>query len=222
MLSVADIGVTARPPLVTVRSSAVGELDAVRGVVTRVSPREVYLVRFRVHGGVVAGLGCVASASARLRAGSEPRLRVALVAHDGWCAGAGVLSVVAIRRGAAAGTARLRVLPAQALGQGDLVGRLSLGPTCPVERANDPCDPVARPAPVTLVALNVSGSEVARTVTLGDGSFAFNLMPGRYTLHAESGSATLPRITDIGVIVTAQATRSQPQRVIVAGDTGIR
>lgn len=167
MLSVADIVVTARAPIVTVRARVVGELDAVRGVVTRVSPRVVYLVGFRVHD-ARAGLGCAVSANAPVRAGSGPRLRVALVPRGGWCAGVGVLSVVAVRRGGRPGTARLRVRPARALGQGDLVGRLSLGPTCPVERANDPCDPVARPAPVALVALNASGGEAAWTITLGD------------------------------------------------------
>jgi len=222
MLSVADVGVIARPPIVAMRSPVVGEIDAVRAVVTRVSPRAVYLVRLRVRAGAAAGSGCVASASARVRAGSQPRLRVALVPHGAWCDGAGALSVAAITHTAPAGAVTLRVRPAQAVGHGDLVGRLSLGPTCPVERANDPCDPVARPALVTLVALDASGDEAARTITLGDGSFAFNLAPGSYTLHAGSAGAALPRIADTGVIVTAHATRLQPQRVVVTGDTGIR
>jgi hypothetical protein len=133
-----------------------------------------------------------------------------------------VLSVAAVRPRAATGAVRLRVRPAQALGRGDLVGRLLLGPTCPVERADDPCDPVARPAPVTLIAIDASGNEAARTVTLGDGSFALDLPAGSYTLHAERSAVALPRISDTSVIVTAKATRSQPQRVIVSGDTGIR
>ena len=61
-----------------------------------------------------------------------------------------VVSVTGVRRGARTGEARLRVRPPVAFGQGDVVGHLLLGPTCPVERANDPCDPVARPDPVTL------------------------------------------------------------------------
>ena len=222
MLAVADMGVTARPPIVTLRSGVVGEIEAVRAVVTRVSPRAVYLVRFRVRGGLAAGLGCVASFSMRVRAGTAPSLLVALAPHGLWCAGAGVLSVVSVRRAASAGSVRLRVRAAQALGQGDLVGRLSIGPTCPVERANDPCDPIARPAAVTLVALDASGTEATRAVTLGDGSFALDLAPGRYTLHAESAGAAFPRIADTGVTVTAQATRAHPQRVVVTGDTGIR
>jgi hypothetical protein len=221
MLPVADFGVGARPPIVAVLSGAVTEIDAVRAVVTRASPRAVYVVRFRIGGGTAAGSGCVASASTRVRAGSGPRLRVALAPRGVWCPGAGVLTVGPVRRGTAAGFVRLRVRPAQALGHGDVVGRLLLGPTCPVERADDPCDPVARPAPVTLVALDASGNEAARTVTLGDGSFALELPAGSYTLHAEGGAA-LPRIADTHVVVTARATRSQPQRVVVTGDTGIR
>ena len=220
MQAVAHIGATVRPPIVTVRSSEVGEIDAVRAVVTRLSPGAVYLVRFRVGGG--AGAGCRASASVRVRAGSGARMRVALVPRGTWCAGQGVVSVIKARPGARSGAARLRVRPAQALGRGDLVGRLLLGPTCPVERADDPCDPVARPAPVTLVALDASGSEAAHTVTLGDGSFAFDLPAGSYTLRAERAGAALPRIADTHVVVTAQATRSRPQRVVVTGDTGIR
>jgi len=220
MLAVADIGATARPPIVTVRPAEVGEIDAVRAVVAGISPGGAYLVRFRVGSG--AGLGCAASASIRVRAGSGTRMRVALVPRGTWCAGQGVLSVIRARPGARAGVARVRVRPAQALGRGDLVGRLLLGPTCPVERADDPCDPVARPAPVTLVALDASGSEAAHTVTLGDGSFAFDLPAGSYTLRAERSGAALPRIADAQVVVTAQATRSRPQRVVVTGDTGIR
>ena len=79
-----------------------------------------------------------------------------------WCAGVGALSVVATRRGALIGTARIRVRPSEALGQGNLVGHLLLGPTCPVERVDDPCDPVARPDPVTLVVLDGNGVESRR------------------------------------------------------------
>jgi hypothetical protein len=114
------------------------------------------------------------------------------------------------------------VRPPEAIGQGDVVGHLVVGPTCPVERADDPCDPVARPDPVTLIALDATGVETSRTVTLGDGSFAFDLQPGAYTLHAERTSAMFPSIADATVVVTASATRATPQRVIVTGDTGIR
>jgi hypothetical protein len=222
MLPVADVGVVTRPPVLRVRSDVIGELAAVRAVLTRVSPRVVYVVRFRAGGRADASSGCVASATVRVRAGSAPSLRVALTARGAWCPGASVLSVVSVQHGAPTGAVRLRVRPAEALGRGDLVGRLMLGPTCPVERVNDPCDPVARPAPVTLIAIDSSGNEAARTVTLGDGSFALDLPPGSYLLHVESSGAGLPRFSDQSVVVTARATRAEPQRVVVTGDTGIR
>jgi hypothetical protein len=221
MLSAVDAAVVSPAPLVTVRSAVIGEAEAVRAVVRRVQPRVVYQVRFQLSAGATGGSGCVSSAAIRIRTGSAPSLRVALAPRRLWCTGAGVLRVVAIRRGAVAGRVRLHVRPPLALGRGDVVGRLLLGPTCPVERADDPCDPVARPSPVGLVALDTSGAVAARTVTLGDGSFALDLPAGRYTLRAEH-SAALPRIGDTSVLVTDRATRSHPQRVIVTGDTGIR
>lgn len=222
MLPVADVGVVTRPPVLRVRSDVIGELAAVRAVVTRVSPRVAYVVRFRVGGRADASSGCVASATVRVHAGSATSLRVALRPRRAWCPGASVLSVVSVRQGAPTGAVRLRVRPAEALGRGDLVGRLLLGPTCPVERVNDPCDPVARPAPVTVIAIDASGNEAARAVTLGDGSFALDLSDGSYLLHVESTGAGLPRFSDQSVVVTARATRAQPQRVVVTGDTGIR
>ena len=133
-----------------------------------------------------------------------------------------MLTVLASRHETRTGNARLRVRPAEASGQGNVVGQLLLGPTCPVERADDPCDPVAHPAPVELVALDASGAETARTVTLADGSFALDLPSGSYTLHAERSGATYPSIPDTTVIVTSEATPSRPRRVVVIGDTGIR
>ena len=221
MLPADDVAVTTSAPLVAVRPGVIGEGDAARVFVTRVSTGQVYRVLFRLRGGAAVA-GCVASATMRVRSGSPPRLRVALVPRSLWCSGVGVLSVGAGQPGAAVGTTRLRVRPAQALGRGDVVGRLLLGPTCPVARADDPCDPVARPAPVKLVALDASGAETERTVTLGDGSFALDLAVGTYTLHAERTAAAYPTIADTRVVVTAQATRSQPKRVTVTGDTGIR
>jgi hypothetical protein len=222
MTAAADMGRTVRPPLVTVRPAVIGELAAVRAVATGVSPGAVYVVRFRVRAAPAAGSGCDGAAGMRVRSGSGPRLRIALASRRGWCPGTGLLSLARLRRGAAAGSGRIRIRPARALGGGDIVGRLSLGPTCPVERASDPCDPVARPAPVLLVAIDESGREAARTVTLRDGSFALDLAPGNYRLRSASTGTALPRIAETAVTVTGRATRSHPQRVVVKGDTGIR
>jgi len=222
MISAAPVAAPRRAPIVRLADGPIKESMAVRATVSGVSPGRVYVVRFRVPGATVAAaLGCVASASLRV-AGSRRPVHVGLAPRGVWCAGAGILTVALARRGAPSGTSRLRVRPPEALGEGDVVGHLLVGPTCPVERVDDPCDPVARPDPVTLVALDAAGAEAARTVTLADGSFAFDLPPGDYTLHAERTGAMFPSIADATVVVTAAATRSNPQRVAVTGDTGIR
>ena len=145
------------PPIVRPASTQIGESEAVRATISRAASGLVYLVRFRIVGSTVAsGLGCVASASLRVP-GSRRARRVGLVARGVWCTGEGLLTVAADRRRARTGTAHLWVLPPAALGQGNVVGHLLLGPTCPVEHIDDPCDPVAHPEPVTFVALDASG-----------------------------------------------------------------
>ena len=209
-----------RAPIVRLAATSIGESEAVRAVVSRAAPGLVLVVRFRVLGAATSA-GCVASASLRVKGSTRP-VRVALVPRRVWCAGSGALRVAAVRRGARTGEARLRVRPPEAFGRGNVLGHLLLGPTCPVERANDPCDPVARPDPVTLLALDASGAEAARTVTLADGSFALDLPAGSYTVHADRTAVVYPSIPDVPLVVTNLASPSHPQRVIVSGDTGIR
>jgi hypothetical protein len=116
----------------------------------------------------------------------------------------------------------VRVRPSAALGHGNVVGHLLLGPSCPVERVDDPCDPVAHPDALTITAVDAAGAATARTVTLADGSFALDLPPGSYVLHRDPPGVSPPSIADHPVVVTALATRSSPRRVVVRGDTGLR
>jgi hypothetical protein len=222
MLPAATVAAPSRAPIVKHVSTLIGESEAVRATISRLAPGLVYVVRFRIPGSTPAtGLGCVTSASLRI-AGSSRAKRVGLAPRGVWCAGAGTLTVAAARRGARTGSGHLRVRPPAAFGQGNVVGHLLLGPTCPVERIDDPCDPVAHPEPVTFVALDASGAEVARAGTLADGSFALDLPVGSYTLHADGVRSPFPTIADVNVVVGSAATRSTPQRVAVIGDTGIR
>jgi hypothetical protein len=222
MVPAAPVAAPSRAPIVRLASGLIGESEAVHATISSVTPGLAYVVRYRVPGATAATrLGCVTSAYLQV-AGSRRPIHVGLAPRGVWCAGAGILSVASARRGAPIAALRLRVRPPEALGEGDVVGHLLVGPTCPVERVDDPCDPVARPEPVTLVALDVAGAEAARTVTLADGSFALDLPPGTYTLHADRTGGRFPSIADASVVVTAAATRSHPQRVVVAGDTGIR
>lgn len=222
MLPAATVAAPSRAPIVRPVPTLIGESEAVRATISHMAPGLVYVVRFRIPGSTPAtGLGCVTSASLRI-AGSSRAKRVGLAPRGVWCVGAGTLTVAAVRRGARTGSGHLRVRPPAALGQGNVVGHLLLGPTCPVERIDDPCDPVAHPEPVTFVALDASGAEVARAGTLADGSFALDLAVGSYTLHAEPARSPFPTIADVNVVVGSAATRSTPQRVAVIGDTGIR
>ena len=91
-----------------------------------------------------------------------------------------------------------------------------------VEFSGEGTDPVAHPAPVALLALDDAGVEAARATTLSDGSFALDLRPGSYRLHADAPAGSLPRIADTVVRVEASATRDHPIRTTVLGDTGIR
>jgi hypothetical protein len=222
MFPAATVAAPTRPPIVRLASTLIGESEAVRTTISRTAPGLVYVVRVRILGITAAtGIGCVASARLRV-AGSSRARRVGLAPRGVWCAGAGAVTVAATRRGAPTGTGHLRVRPPAAFGQGNVIGHLLLGPTCPVERIDDPCDPVAHPDPVTLVALDPSGAEAARTATLADGSFALDLPPGSYTLRAERAGSPFPSIADVNLVVSSGATRATPQRVAVIGDTGIR
>jgi hypothetical protein len=222
MVSTAPLAASNRPPIVRSVSALIGESAAVRATVSRLSPGRRYLVRFRVRAATAtAGRGCVASAGESLP-GTRRVVRIGLAPRGVWCAGAGTLTVVSTRPGATAGTSRVRVAPSAAFGHGNIVGHLLLAPSCPVERIDDPCDPIARPDPVTLVALDASGAQTARTITLVDGSFALDLPSGNYTLRAEGTRGGLPSIADTDLVVTRAATRVNPGRVVVRGDTGIR
>ena len=207
-------------PLVRLRAAAASESEAVRGEISRIAPARAYLVKVIAK---TPAVGCVSSASVRIAPpASGRRVRFALAPRGIWCTGLLVVRIRAARRGAPSATVRLSVRAPAALGQGNVVGHLLLGPTCPVERVDDPCDPVAHPAPVALLALDDAGVEAARATTLSDGSFALDLRPGSYRLHADAPAGSLPRIADTVVRVEASATRDHPIRTTVLGDTGIR
>jgi len=66
---------------------------------------------------------------------------------------------------------------------GEVTGKVSAGPVCPVERV--PPDPSCAPRPVAgavLIVQTTAGREVARTTSAADGSFHLNLVPGLYRL----------------------------------------
>jgi hypothetical protein len=96
-------------------------------------------------------------------------------------------------------------------------GTVTVGPTCPVERADSPCPP--RPLAATVLVRDASGSVLTRVRSGADGHFKVDLAPGSYTLTGDRpAGAALPRPITSSVTVIAGAYTV----VTVQYDSGIR
>lgn len=106
-------------------------------------------------------------------------------------------------------------------GNGNVRGRVILGPVCPVERI--PPDPACAPkAYKTTINIwsRLTGKSYKPVSTNAAGVFKLSLVPGRYVLRvaqAKNGSP-YPRCTEVKFSVTAKNTL----KVTVNCDTGIR
>ena len=100
-------------------------------------------------------------------------------------------------------------------GESGVRGIVAAGPTCPVERPDDPCP--SKPLAVHLLAIGADGTTVAETDSAADGTYEMVLPPGHYTLRAETG-AVFPSCPDTQVTVSAGAHARRRHRC----DTGIR
>jgi len=60
---------------------------------------------------------------------------------------------------------------------------VTAGPTCPVQRADDPC--ADKPVETTLRLLRADGSVAATGKSAADGTFKVAVAPGRYRLVAD-------------------------------------
>jgi hypothetical protein len=94
-------------------------------------------------------------------------------------------------------------------------GYVTAGPTCPVERAEQPCPP--RPVIAQIEARNSAGSLVAAGQSDAAGRYSLGLQPGRYTLTV-STAEIFPRCPVVDVTVGEGA----PTRADISCDTGIR
>lgn len=99
-------------------------------------------------------------------------------------------------------------------------GTVTAGPTCPV--VTNPPNPSCADRPVAnavLVFRDATGTEVARTTSAADGTFAVELAPGSYRLIAQpvEGLMGTPAPMDVGVDAGQPMTQ-----VSVSYDTGIR
>jgi Carboxypeptidase regulatory-like domain len=103
--------------------------------------------------------------------------------------------------------------------QGTLHGTVVAGPTCPVERAEDPCPP--KPVPGREVEITSPAGEVVATVTTdGQGHFQVVLAPGTYTVFVVGTAGALGSGRAGRVQATVRA--GQTTAVTIALDTGIR
>jgi len=98
---------------------------------------------------------------------------------------------------------------------GTVTGRVTAGPTCPVERAGHPCPPRAVSADVQ--AQTRAGAVIASTHTASNGHFTLRLRAGTYALVAVTHK-TFPRCARRHVTVKANTVTTAP----ISCDTGIR
>jgi len=94
-------------------------------------------------------------------------------------------------------------------------GIVTIGPTCPVERADSPCPD--RSFEATIDIQDASGRRVAQVRSGADGRFRVSLEPGAYILHPLS-TTTPPYAADQTVSVARAAVTS----VQIQYDSGIR
>ena len=105
--------------------------------------------------------------------------------------------------------------PPPAPGDSGAYGYITAGPTCPVERPDQPCPP--RPVVAHIQAQDPSGRDVGATDSDSGGGYLLALPPGTYTLTATTGTAW-PHCQPAQVIVRA----GSPTRADISCDTGIR
>ena len=94
-------------------------------------------------------------------------------------------------------------------------GRVTAGPTCPVERPGQPCPP--SPVAGRVEAIDAAGHAAGNAPTDADGRYAIALPPGAYTLRVAT-EAMFPMCPDTAVMVPS----GPPVAADVDCDTGIR
>jgi hypothetical protein len=103
--------------------------------------------------------------------------------------------------------------------EGTLMGTVVAGPTCPVERAENPCPP--KPVPNREVRIETTGGTLAATVTTdGQGRFTVALAPGSYVVRVTMAPGLIGmRQTQVPRV---QIVAGQTVHVQIELDTGIR
>lgn len=109
-------------------------------------------------------------------------------------------------------TAEPAPLPVEGTG---VHGRVRAGPTCPVERPDQPCPP--NPVAGRVDAINAAGRTAGVATTDAVGRYAIALAPGDYTLRVLT-EGMFPTCPDTAVLVAL----GPPLTVDIGCDTGIR
>lgn len=100
---------------------------------------------------------------------------------------------------------------------GMLVGKVTLGPIAPVERAGGP--PNTRPYAATIDVETVAGNAVVSVASGSDGVFSVRLQAGSYRLVPRSPQGrSFPHAAPLDATVVADRTT----KVTIAYDSGIR
>lgn len=104
--------------------------------------------------------------------------------------------------------------------QTGVTGVVHLGPQCPVETADDPCDDQPAAHVTVTVAEQLPGDSyaagkvVAQATTKSDGTFRIAVAPGDYVVTADAGMSC--ELMDAHVVEVAYS------KVDIPCDTGIR
>lgn len=102
---------------------------------------------------------------------------------------------------------------------GELQGKVTVGPLCPVERPDKPCKPTAETFSRVRIAVEDSRGVVVQEVKiLPDGDFYLRLPSGSYTVRVASEYGIGGTRRSYPVMVSAGKTTS----LVIAIDTGIR
>ncbi len=96
-------------------------------------------------------------------------------------------------------------------------GRVTLGPTCPVERVGSPCPD--HPIEAVVIALRRIGEAVGNVRTDARGAFFLPLAPGTYLIYARELSGDNPRISKFQNVTVTNGSAATVALVI---DSGIR
>lgn len=103
---------------------------------------------------------------------------------------------------------------------GTLIGQVTIGPNCPVEREGVSCTPSPEAyASREFIVLNSSQKEVTRFHADSSGSYSISLLPGTYTVvSAKTGFGSMSK--DLPATVVIKSGQSATLNIDI--DTGIR